>query len=232
MPIVENCSGSCSIPTPIAIDGGAATGKTTLGAALAERFDLLLFDTGVTYRGFTAVALERGVPASDAKQCTALARSLAIEVAGRLETRISIDGVDVTPRLRVHDVERSVSEYSKIAGVREVMVALQRAVAEGSPAVVVGRDIGTVVLPDAPVKFFVTASEPERAKRRALQATLWGETQDATHAGDDIAHRDKIDSSRKTAPLRPADDAVVIDTTFLGPEEVVARALEVIGCQK
>ena len=232
MPIVENASDSCVVPTPVAIDGGAATGKSTLGAALAERFDLLLFDTGVTYRGFTAVALERGVAAGDAELCTALAQSLRIEVTGRLETRIAIDGVDVTSRLRMPDVERSVSDYSKIAGVREVMVAMQRAVAEANPAVVVGRDIGTVVLPGAPVKLFVTASEEERAKRRALQASLWGDAQDAKRAGGDIAHRDKIDSSRTTAPLRPADDAVVIDTTFLAPEEVMARALEVIGCPK
>lgn len=218
------------MPTPIAIDGGAATGKSTLGAALAERFGLLLFDTGVTYRGFTAVALERGVPASDESRCVALAQSLLIEISGAMETRITIDGVDVTPRLRERQVERAVSDYSKIAGVREVMVSLQRRVAAETPAVVVGRDIGTVVLPGAPVKLFMTASESARATRRAAQATEWGETQDAAGATSDIAHRDRVDSSRKTAPLAQAADAVVLDTTSLDPDQVVARALEVIGC--
>ena len=221
----------CSVPTPIAIDGGAATGKSTLGAALAARFGLLLFDTGVTYRGFTVVALDRDVPATDEEECTALARSLAIEISGVLETRIRIDGDDVTPRLRERAVERAVSDYSKITGVREVMVALQRRVAAETPAIVVGRDIGTVVLPDAPVKFFITASEEERARRRAVQASLWGETQDVTVAGNDIAHRDRIDSSRITAPLSRAADAVEIDTTALSADEVLAAALEVIGCR-
>ena len=231
MPLVETSRESCAVPTPIAIDGGAATGKSTLGAALAERFGLLLFDTGVTYRGFTVAALDRGVPAGDEAQCVALARSLSIEVSGVLETRIAIDGVDVTPRLRERQVERAVSDYSKIAGVREVMVALQRRVAEETPAVVVGRDIGTVVLPEAPVKFWVTASEDERARRRAAQASQWGESQDAALANSDITNRDRIDSSRATAPLAQSADAVVLDTTSLDPDEVVARALEVIGCR-
>lgn len=147
-----------------------------------------------------------------------------------METRITIDGVDVTPRLRERQVERAVSDYSKIAGVREVMVSLQRRVAAETPAVVVGRDIGTVVLPGAPVKFFMTASESERATRRAAQAAEWGETQDAAGATSDIAHRDRVDTSRKTAPLAQAADAVVLDTTSLDPAQVVARALEVIGC--
>lgn len=228
---METSPDPCPVPTPIAIDGGAATGKSTLGAALAERFGLLLFDTGVTYRGFTAVALNRGVPASDEDGCTVLARSLAIEISGEQETRITIDGEDVTPRLRERAVERAVSDYSRIAGVREVMVALQRRVAAETPAVVVGRDIGTVVLPGAPVKFFITASEEERARRRAAQAALWGETQDVAVAGDDIANRDRIDSTRKTAPLAQAEDAVVLDTTFLDPAGVLERALEVIGCR-
>jgi cytidylate kinase len=203
-----------------------------VGAALAARYGFLLLDTGVTYRAFTLAALERGVPAADEARCSALALELDFEVTGTSETRISVDGQDVTSRLREPAVEAAVSDYSAIAGVRDVMVALQRRVAERGPAVVVGRDIGTVVLPLAPVKLFLTASDESRAERRAAQAGEWGTAQDADGASRDIGQRDRIDSARATAPLKAADDAVVIDTTAMPIEAVIARAIEVIECAR
>lgn len=219
-----------TVPSPIAVDGTAGSGKSTLGTALARRYGFTLFDTGVTYRAFTLLALERRIPASDEDACVELVRSTAFRVGGQEETRIWIDGNEVTHRLREPLVEAAVSDYSAIAGVREVMVALQREIAMASPSVVVGRDIGTVVLPDAPVKLYLTASADERAKRRALQAGTWGQQQDAADASDDIKRRDSIDSTR--GGLSQPPDATVIDTTDLTPEGVLVRAIEVIECAK
>jgi len=220
------------LPAIVTIDGPAASGKSSLGAALAARLGYLLFDTGVTYRAFTAVALERGVPAAEPAACEELALSLHVEISGTEETRIMIDGMDMTGRLRDPDVEANVSAYSAIPGVRKVMVAKQRAIAEKGRAVVVGRDIGTVVLADAPVKLYLEASAEARARRRSSQAREWGTTQDEHGARQDILGRDAIDSSRQTSPLRPAEDAVIIDTTDLTPEEVLERAWEAIQCAR
>ncbi len=213
---------------PIAIDGTAAAGKSTLGVALARRYGYTLFDTGVTYRAFTLLALREGVPADDEAACVELARRADLRIEGQDETRVWIEDEDVTGRLRDAAVEASVSEYSAIGGVREVMVALQREIALRNPCVVVGRDIGTVVLPDAPVKFFLTASDETRADRRAAQAGTWGQRQDARAATTDIIRRDRIDSTR--GALRQPEGAIVIDTTEISPEAVVRQAVEVIEC--
>lgn len=221
-----------TLPGIVAIDGPAASGKSSLGAALAARLGYLLFDTGVTYRAFTVVALERDVPASDPAACEELALSLHVEIFGMEETHIAIDGVDLTDRLRDADVEANVSAYSAVPGVRKVMVAKQRAIAEQGRAVVVGRDIGTIVLPDAPVKLYLEASAEARARRRSAQAKEWGTAQDEDGARQDILGRDAIDSSRQTSPLRPAEDAVIIETTHLTPHEVLERAWEAIQCAR
>jgi CMP/dCMP kinase len=215
-------------PSPIAIDGTAASGKSTLGAALARRYGFVLFDTGVTYRAFTLAAIEAGIPATDIERCTSLARELDVRIAGSESTRIWVNGEEVTHRLREPAVEAAVSDYSAIAGVREVMVRVQRDVAAASPSVVVGRDIGTVVLPQAPVKFFLVASDEVRAQRRSAQAGEWGQQQDLSAASGDIGRRDGIDSTR--GALREPEDAVRIDTTTLTPEEVLEQAIEVIEC--
>ena len=218
------------LPSVIAIDGPAASGKSSLGAALAARLGYLLFDTGITYRGFTAVALDRGVAATDVPACEQLARSLHIEITGVEETRILIDGTDVTDRLREPAVEAHVSAYSTIPGVRKVMVAKQREVAGEGRVIVVGRDIGTAVLPDAPVKIYLEASAEARARRRSAQAAEWGTRQDAEAAARDILGRDVIDSGRATSPLRPASEAIIIDTTNLAFEQVVEEAWGAIQC--
>lgn len=217
------------VPWPIAIDGPAASGKSSLGMALARRLGFLFLDTGLMYRAVTLAALEAGVPAED-EAAGRFARTLDIRAEAGGETRILLGGRDVTGRLREPEVEHHVSAYSALPSVREAMVAAQRAIAGRGPAILAGRDIGTVVLPDAPVKLFLEASAEARAARRSLQARQWGLPQEAAEARRDIDLRDRLDSSRAASPLRPAADALVIDTTDLSLEEVIRFALELLGC--
>lgn len=216
-------------PWPIAIDGPAASGKSSLGMALAERLGFLFLDTGLMYRAVTMAALEAGIPADDGAMAV-FAAGLDIRAEAGATTRILLGGRDVTDRLREPAVEHRVSDYSALPSVRRAMVEAQRAIARSGPAILAGRDVGTVVLPDAPVKLFLEASPEARAARRSLQAPRWGMAQEATEARRDIELRDRLDSTRETSPLRPAEDAVVIDTTDLTLEEVVRFALEVLGC--
>ena len=217
-------------PSPIAIDGPAASGKSTLGRTLAERLGYVFLDTGLMYRAYTLAALRAKVPARDARANEGLANSLDMRAHASLDTHIFIGTEDVTPRLRDPEVEANVSAYSAIPGVREVMVARQREVAESGPAILAGRDIGTVVLPDAPIKFYLEASEEARAERRGAQAGDWGQPQHAHEAKRDITGRDVIDSGRATSPLRPAEDAIIIDTTHMTMAEVVEFAMEKVRC--
>lgn len=211
---------------PIAIDGPAASGKTTLGEALAGQLGMAFLDTGLMYRAFTLAAIEHGVPPEDHAACASLASSLAITAVASGSTRILVDGRDVTARLRERAVEDAVSAYSAIPGVREALVAHQRAVAREGAFILAGRDIGTVVLPDAPVKLFLTASEEARAERRARQASERGSAASLAN----IRQRDRTDSTRAVSPLRPADDAIVLDTTSMTFDEVFQTALRVLGC--
>jgi cytidylate kinase len=217
------------VPWPIAIDGPAASGKSSLGMALAERFGFLFLDTGLMYRAVTLAALEAGVPAED-DAAGHFARSLDIRAEAGAETRILIGGVDVTDRLREPEVEHHVSAYSALPSVRAAMVEAQRRIASRGPAVLAGRDIGTVVLPEAPVKLYLEASPETRAARRSRQARQWGLVQEAEEAREDIDQRDRLDSSRAASPLRPAEDAVVIDTTDLSLDDVIRFSLEILGC--
>ena len=215
-----------ALPSPIAIDGAAASGKTTLGRALAERLGYAFLDTGLMYRAFTLAAIRAGIVATDETACVALSRSLVVELIVGTDTRICLAGDDVTDSLRAPEVEAAVSGYSAIAEVREEMVARQRAFAAAQRAVLAGRDIGTVVLPDAPVKLFLTASVEARAERRGVQAREWGGEQTADEASRDISGRDEIDSNRASGPLKVPEGAVVIDTTTLDAEAMIAFALE------
>jgi cytidylate kinase len=212
------------LPAAIAIDGPAASGKSTVGQTLAARHGYRFLDTGLMYRAFTLAALRAGVAASDPGACTALAETIAMTVAAGTETRIFLDAEDVTDRLRDADVEANVSAYSAIAAVREVMVRRQRAIAAEGRAVLAGRDIGTVVLPGAGLKIYLDASEEARARRRGLQAA------DTRLASANVTERDRIDSGRTTSPLRPAEDAVVIDTTDLTLDEVLDRVEKELRC--
>jgi cytidylate kinase len=217
------------LPTPIAIDGPAASGKSTLGMELAERFGYAFLDTGLMYRAVTLAAVRAGIPVDD-KAARRFVRTLEMRVEATTTTRIFLGDEDVTGHLRDPEVEANVSLYSALPSVRDAMVRQQRAIAAEGLAVLAGRDIGTVVLPDAPLKFYLEASEEARASRRSKQAGGWGVAQRDTDARRDIAMRDSIDSTRKVAPLRPAEDAITIDTTGLTLDQVLDLALEKVAC--
>lgn len=224
-------------PTTIAIDGPAAAGKSTVGEALAERLNYLYFDTGVMYRAVTWAALERDIPVEDEERVTKLAEQLQIKITDATEDdgrqyTVWVDGVDVTWRIRAPAVDAHVSPVSAHAGVRRALVPKQRRVAVKEPVVMVGRDIGTVVLPDADLKIYLDASVEERARRR------WREMQDRGKGESDyqdvlesMRRRDRIDKNRDVSPLRPAQEAVIIDTTNLTISEVVNRTERLVESQ-
>ncbi len=222
-------------PPIIAIDGPAASGKSTVAAALARKLGYLYFDTGVMYRAATWAALERGVAISDEAAVTQLTESLQIDVKppsvddGR-QYDVLCDGVDVTWAIRSPDVDAYVSPVSVYPGVRSALTAQQRRIGLRGQVVMVGRDIGTVVLPEAPLKIYLDASAEERARRRYQEVQARG---DQTQTYEDILanvkQRDAIDSSRATAPLRRAPDAVIINSTQLSVDEVIARVEQLIA---
>lgn len=217
-------------PRAIAVDGSAASGKSTIGRLLAARLGYPFLDTGMMYRAVTAVALQRGVPIDDPDALSALAESTSMSVhtghpSSGGKTHILVDGVDVTGELRSQAVEDAVSTVSQAPGVRAAMVAQQRQIAGQQPIVMVGRDIGTVVLPNADLKIYLDASAEERARRRHAEFERLG--RDASHDAvlEDLRRRDRIDSERAVSPLRPADDARTIDTEGLTLGAVLDIAL-------
>ena len=217
-------------PHPIAIDGPAASGKTTLGRALVERLGLALLDTGLMYRAVALAALRAGADAADGEACARIAREGGLEAAvADGEARILLAGEDVTDLLRGADVEATVSACAAAPGVRSELVARQRAFAAERPAVLVGRDIGTVVLPDAPVKFFLDAPGAVRAARRGEQSAEWGAPRSAGEAGRDIGGRDAVDSARAHSPLQAAADAIALDTGALDRAAMIEAALAAIA---
>ncbi len=216
-------------PTIIAIDGPAASGKSTIGAALARQLGYLYFDTGVLYRAATWAALDRGININDEAGVTRLTESLQIDVNpfskddGR-QYDVVCDGVDVTWAIRSPEVDAYVSPVSAYPGVRSALLAQQRRIGLRGNVVMVGRDIGTVVLPEAQLKIYLDASAEERARRRFLEMQTRGQaTQTYEEILEVVKRRDAIDSSRATAPLKRAPDAIVIDSTGLSVAEVVAR---------
>jgi cytidylate kinase len=232
-----------SLPLTIAIDGPAASGKSTVGAMLAQELGYVYFDTGVMYRAVTWAALQRGIPIEDENAVTRLSEVLHIEVTRPTESdgrqyTVYADGEDVTWDLRRPEVNQHVSPVSAYAGVRRSLVAQQRRIAEQGSIVMVGRDIGTVVLPEADLKVYLDAVVNERAKRRyaevrereGAEALLQQIEQDPEYESirQALARRDRIDSSRKVSPLRPAHDAVIVDTTEMTIEEVLLRVLELV----
>lgn len=215
-------------PITIAIDGPAASGKSTVAAVLAAQLGYLYFDTGVMYRAAAWAALERGIPVSDEAAVTQLTQSLQIDVEPPSQTDgrqydVVCDGGDVTWAIRSPEVDATVSLVSTYPGVRAALTAQQRRIGLRGHVVMVGRDIGTVVLPEAALKIYLDASAEERAQRRYLEVQARGD-QSQTYAGilDNVQRRDAIDSGRATAPLKPASDAVIIDSTGLSVEEVIA----------
>jgi len=221
------------IPSTVAIDGPAASGKSTIGQLLSQRLGYLYFDTGAMYRTVTWVAIERRTPPEDERAVTALAATLHIDVIpptaqdGRQYTVLA-DGEDVTWDIRRPEVDGNVSLVSSYRGVRKALVRQQRRVASGGRIVMVGRDIGSVVLPDADCKIYLDATVEERARRRWQEKKNRGEAMDYDRVLAMMRRRDRIDSRRAISPLRVPDGATVIDTTGLSIREVFERVLGLV----
>jgi cytidylate kinase len=211
----------------IAIDGGAATGKSAVGRRVAEKLGLPFVDSGLMYRAVTKLAAERGIDAGDAEAVTALARSVDLKIDGE---RIWADGVDLTDGIYDADQSDALPRVSAIPGVREALVAQQRRLGEGG-VVMAGRDIGTVVFPRADHKFFLTATLEEKVRRRAAQYEKRGEPVDQGAMRHEVEARDRVDTQRAIAPLRPAPDAVVIDTDNLDVDQVVDAIMRHVGAR-
>jgi CMP/dCMP kinase len=209
--------------TVIAIDGPAGAGKSTVGRAVAGRLGLQYLDTGAMYRAVTFAALHRGVPVHDLAAVAEVARTMDLVVDDR--GVVVVDGVDATAAIRGRDVTEAVSAVAANSAVRVEMVQRQRAWArEHGGGVIEGRDIGSVVFPDARLKLYVTASPRVRAERRVRDI---GGDVDGVEAS--IIERDRKDSTRLDSPLHEAHDAIVVDTTDLTVDEVVDRILELLG---
>jgi cytidylate kinase len=215
------------------MDGPAAAGKSTIAGLLAEQLGYIYFDTGVMYRAVTWVALERGLDIADEETITALAEKIQIDVTrptvedGRQYT-VYADGTDVTWQIRRPEVDANVSPVSAYPGVRAALTAQQRRIGQQGRIVMVGRDIGTVVLPDADLKIYLDASVEERAHRRCVEVRQRGEPAKYEEILEAMRRRDKIDSERDAAPLRPADDAVIVDTEGLNIEQVLTKVESLI----
>jgi cytidylate kinase len=208
-------------PLVIAIDGPAGAGKSTVGRALAERLGLAYLDTGAMYRAMTFAALRRGVPEGDLTEVAAMAPDVDIVLDG---PTVLVDGADATTAIRGREVTEAVSQVAANPVVREVLVGRQRAwVAERGGGVVEGRDIGSVVFPAARLKLFITASPRVRAERRVQEM---GGNVDEIEAA--IIIRDRKDSTREHSPLTETDDAIVVDTTGMTIDEVVAHIMELL----
>ncbi len=213
----------------VAIDGPAGSGKSTIAHALAEKCGLVLLDTGAMYRSVTLACHERGVNVTDADEVAKVAQEVAITFGTAPDgtQTVMLDGRDVTTEIRTPAIDADVSAVSAIPAVREAMVAQQRSLGEAKDVVAEGRDIGTVVFPDAEVKVFLTADPKARAHRRALQRDIEDPEQEEAILKD-LERRDKADSSREVAPLRPADGAVHIDSSSMTIEEEVAQITALI----
>ena len=203
----------------IAIDGGVASGKSAVGRRVAEQLGLPFIDSGLMYRALTRLAATRGIDPHDAGAMTDLAESTPIRIAGE---RVWAGGTELTAGIYDADDADALPVVSAIPGVRKALVEQQRQMAKGG-VVMAGRDIGTVVFPDAEHKFFLVASLDEKTRRRKAQYERRGERVDDAAMRREVAERDRIDSERPVAPLKPAEDAVIIDTDHLDLEQVVDR---------
>ena len=217
-------------PSIIAIDGPAASGKSTIGKRLADELGYLFFDTGVMYRAVTWLALQRGIDMFDEATITGLAESVPIDVqppsqADGRACDVIVEGIDITWETRRPEVEANVSVVSAYAGVRRALSAQQRRIGQRGRVVMVGRDIGTIVLPEADLKIYLDASAEERARRRYDEIIARGESADYDEILAKVIERDRIDSTRDVAPLKAADDAVVVDSDNLNADEVFEKAL-------
>ncbi len=220
-----------SSPSIIALDGPAASGKSTLGRKLADSLGYLFFDTGVMYRAITWIALQLDLNMLDEKAITNLAQSAQIDICppskndGRA-CDVLIGNKDVTWDMRGDEVDANVSVVSAYAGVRKALSEQQRRIGLRGKVVMVGRDIGTVVLPEADLKIYLDASAEERAKRRYDEIIARGDKADYEEILRKVIERDRVDSTRAVAPLRPAEDALIIDSDKLDAAQVFVQVLE------
>ncbi|MBU3706531.1 MAG: (d)CMP kinase [Mycobacterium sp.] len=214
----------------IAIDGPAGTGKSSVSRGLARKLGARYLDTGSMYRIVTLAMLRAGVDLTD-PQAIAAASDVALTVGDDPDTEQALLGAeDVTAAIRTDEVTRAVSAVSAVPAVRSKLVRLQQEVARGHGSVVVeGRDIGTVVLPDADLKIFLTASAETRARRRNEQNIAAGLADDYETVLADVQRRDHLDSTRTVSPLRAADDAVVVDTSEMSRDEVIDRLYRLVS---
>lgn len=214
----------------IAMDGPVGAGKSSIADAVAERLGILHLDTGAMYRAIGLTALEKGVPVQDEQAVTALCQALSMTVGHAADGQHTlVDGRDVTGFIRTPEVSMAASTVAKYAGVRAAMVALQRRLAQKTPMLVDGRDIGTRVLMNAPVKIFLTASAEERARRRYQEMVNKGMDANFDDVLRDLRARDEQDTHRAVDPLRAAEDAVTVDSTNLTFDEVVEAILRIVA---
>ena len=206
----------------VALDGGVASGKSAVGKRVAEALGLPFVDSGLMYRAITRIAAERGIDAHDAEAITRLAESTEVRIDGE---RVWANGVELTDGIYDADYADALPLISAIPGVRSALVASQRGLGKGG-VVMAGRDIGTVVFPEADFKFFLVASLDEKVRRRAAQYERRGERVDEEAMRKEVEERDRVDMQRAVAPLRPAPDAVVIDTDHLDVDQVVDKILK------
>src|SRR6266542_714457 len=213
----------------VALDGPGSSGKSTVGSAAAARLGYRFCDTGMLYRAVTWLALERGVPTAGGEALAALVPEVALaDEGGGLLSRVVVAGADVADRVASAEVDRHVSEVARQAAVRAALRPRQREIAAAGRIVMAGRDIGTIVLPDADLKLFLDASPEERARRRAEQRGLDGASPTASEILADLRRRDEIDTTRDVAPLRRAPDAVVIRTDGNTLEQTVEAVVGAI----
>ena len=220
-----------SHPSTIAIDGPAASGKSTIGLRLAHALCYTFFDTGVMYRAVAWLALQRGLDLLDEVAVTDLAETVNLDIrpASKEDGRTSdvlAEGQDITWEIRRPEVDANVSVVSAYVGVRRALSAQQRRIGLRGKIVMVGRDIGTVVLPEADLKIYLDASAEERATRRYKEIIARNEQAEYNEILSKVRARDRIDSTRAVAPLKPANDAVILDADKLSADEVFVRVME------
>lgn len=213
-------------PQLIAIDGPVAVGKSSVGSLLARRLGYVFFDTGMVYRAFTWKVLKSGIPPGDEEKLCQLVNTTKFDfvpIKSGWYLSPLIDDEDISSKVLCPEIEEQVSLTSKIAGVRQALVLEQRRLAQRGKLVMAGRDIGTVVLPWAELKIFLTASTEERARRRYKELLERGENTSLEIVLADLKRRDEIDTHRTISPLKPAEDAIIIDTENFSLEQVIDK---------
>jgi cytidylate kinase len=231
---LESLHSHPTLPSTIAIDGPAASGKSTIGKKLADKLGYLFFDTGVMYRAITWIAIERHIAIQDEAAITALAEETELDVRppsqqdGRNCDILVGGSEDITWQIRRPEVDANVSPVSAYQGVRMALTVQQQRIGQRGRVVMVGRDIGTVVLPNADLKIYLDASAEERARRRWTEKQQRGELADLAEILESVRKRDQIDSTRAFAPLKPADDAVILDSDRMSIEEVLDYIMSLI----